>query len=168
MTDAELSPVDENADVLLQPEGADPQASVEKKVPKDILERYEVYSYKNAAVILAETREREFVEICDALRAFTIAKAMIAALGGDESAMLKCEWRNACGLLSTAYPHEWDDIIGVLRRFRLPKSQIWRQVGTNRICRRHLSGLAHRVGRRPLVRSVKFRSILAGKLNGEA
>ncbi len=32
MTGAELSPVDENADVLLQPEGADRQAFVEKKV----------------------------------------------------------------------------------------------------------------------------------------
>ena len=49
MTDAELSPIDENADILLQPEGADPQAFVEKKAPKDILERFEAYSYKNAA-----------------------------------------------------------------------------------------------------------------------
>lgn len=89
MADAEPAPIDDNADILLRPEGADPQAYVEKKVPRDILERYEVYSYKNAAVILAETREEEFAEICDALRAFWITKAMIAAPGGNESEMPK-------------------------------------------------------------------------------
>lgn len=34
------------------------------------------------------------------------------------------EWRNACGVLSTAYPSEWADIQAVLRGFRLKKSQI--------------------------------------------
>jgi hypothetical protein len=34
------------------------------------------------------------------------------------------EWRNAAGVLSTACPAEWDDIIAVLRGFRLLRSQV--------------------------------------------
>ena len=34
------------------------------------------------------------------------------------------EWRNATGVLATACPEEWADIIRVLRAFRLRKSQI--------------------------------------------
>jgi hypothetical protein len=34
------------------------------------------------------------------------------------------EWRNAVGVLSTACPNEWHDIIDVLRHFRLLRSQI--------------------------------------------
>lgn len=34
------------------------------------------------------------------------------------------EWRNAAGVLATAYPREWEDIQRVLGAFRLPKSQI--------------------------------------------
>lgn len=34
------------------------------------------------------------------------------------------EWRNAAGVLETAYPSEWRDIQAVLRSFKLPKSQI--------------------------------------------
>jgi hypothetical protein len=51
VTDAGLSSVDNNSDVALHPEGADPQAAVVRKIPSDIIDRYEVYSYKNAAVI---------------------------------------------------------------------------------------------------------------------
>ena len=34
------------------------------------------------------------------------------------------EWRNAAGVLSTACPGEWDDIIEVLRALRLLRSEI--------------------------------------------
>ena len=51
MTDAGLSSVDDNSDVALHPEGADPQAAVERKVRASIIDRYEVYSNKNAAVV---------------------------------------------------------------------------------------------------------------------
>ncbi|MCA8895856.1 MAG: hypothetical protein KDA48_11420 [Amphiplicatus sp.] len=34
------------------------------------------------------------------------------------------EWRNATGVLETAYPIEWQEIQSVLRSFKLPKSQI--------------------------------------------
>ena len=39
-------------------------------------------------------------------------------------AYLVKEWRNAAGVLSTACPDEWVDIIEVLRTFRLLKSEI--------------------------------------------
>jgi hypothetical protein len=34
------------------------------------------------------------------------------------------EWRNATGVLATACPGEWDEIVRVLRGFRLLKSQV--------------------------------------------
>ncbi len=34
------------------------------------------------------------------------------------------EWRNAAGVLSTASPAEWQDILEVLRGFRLFKSEV--------------------------------------------
>jgi hypothetical protein len=34
------------------------------------------------------------------------------------------EWRNATGVLATASPKEWDEIVEVLRSFRLLRSQI--------------------------------------------
>ncbi len=34
------------------------------------------------------------------------------------------EWRNAAGVLSTACPNEWQDIIDVLRAFRLLRSEV--------------------------------------------
>ena len=34
------------------------------------------------------------------------------------------EWRNAAGVLLTACPDEWRDIVEVLRRFRLLRSEV--------------------------------------------
>lgn len=34
------------------------------------------------------------------------------------------EWRNATGILTTAYPNEWQDVLDCLRSFTLPKSLI--------------------------------------------
>lgn len=41
------------------------------------------------------------------------------------------EWRNAAGVLSTACPDEWNDIIAVLRAFQLLRSQV-QAAGKNR------------------------------------
>lgn len=46
----------------------DPLSIVEAKIPQDIRERYEVFSYRNAAVILSETRKVEFDDLLKALR----------------------------------------------------------------------------------------------------
>jgi hypothetical protein len=34
------------------------------------------------------------------------------------------EWRNAAGVLSTAHPPEWEDIIDVLRMFEFRRSEV--------------------------------------------
>lgn len=47
------------------------------------------------------------------------------------------EWRNAAGVLTTAHPNEWNDILAVLRAFRLLRSEIMRPGGNvSRIARR--------------------------------
>ena len=54
-------------DVSLRPnENADDQAIVDRKVPKEIRDKYDVISYRSAAVILAESRRAEFDEIIKA------------------------------------------------------------------------------------------------------
>lgn len=70
-------------------EAADPQDLVNRKIPSEILARYEVYSYRNAAVILAETRESEFLEILAALKTFTITTDIIRRAGGNETEIPK-------------------------------------------------------------------------------
>jgi len=75
-----------NEEIALVPsETADPRSVVEAKIPKDILDRYEVHSYRNAAVVLSETRRTEFEELLGALRSFSITKEMIRTAGGNES-----------------------------------------------------------------------------------
>src|SRR5687767_3711021 len=73
-------------DVTLIPgDAADPQALVDSKVPADIRKKYDVVSYRNAAVILSESRRAEFDEILAALRGFQITTKMIRTAGGNES-----------------------------------------------------------------------------------
>jgi hypothetical protein len=70
-------------------EASDPTSVVDAKIPDDIRARYEVLSYRNAAVILAETRAAEMAELWDALRSFTVTREMIRKAGGNESEMPK-------------------------------------------------------------------------------
>jgi hypothetical protein len=78
------------ADVAKTPsDTADPAEIVRAKVPADILKNFEVYSYRNAAVILSETRKPEFEEIIDALRKFSITTDIIRRAGGNESEIPK-------------------------------------------------------------------------------
>lgn len=75
-------------DVSLRPnENADDQAIVSGKIPKEILEKFEIVSYRSAAVILAESRRAEFEEIIKALTEFEITTDMIRTAGGNESEM---------------------------------------------------------------------------------
>lgn len=76
-----------SGEIALEPSDttADPQAVVDAKIPQDIRDLYEVYSYRNAAVILSETRTEEFNDLLNALRAFRITKSMIRTAGGNES-----------------------------------------------------------------------------------
>jgi hypothetical protein len=77
-------------DISLKPnENADPQEIVDQKVPQSIRDKYEVFSYRNAAVILAEARKQEFAEIVSALESFSITTQMIRTAGGNESEIPK-------------------------------------------------------------------------------
>jgi len=74
------------SDVATRPnEAADPDAIVKSKFPKEIQEKYELLSYRNAAVILSETRKKEFGDILAALSSFEISEDMIRKAGGNES-----------------------------------------------------------------------------------
>lgn len=68
---------------------ADARSLVEARVPASLLERYEFHSYKNAAVVLAETRKAEWADLLEALDAFTITKSIITTAGGNESEIPK-------------------------------------------------------------------------------
>jgi hypothetical protein len=80
----------DNDDVASGPnDAADPQHVVEARIPNDIRRKYEVYSYRSAAIILAELHKSEFTDILEALRAFEIDTQTIRAAGGNESAIPK-------------------------------------------------------------------------------
>lgn len=64
---------------------ADPPELVRRKLPGSILDKYEVYSYRNAALILSETRKSEFAEIVEALESFNLTTTQIRMAGGNES-----------------------------------------------------------------------------------
>ena len=68
---------------------ADPPALVRSKIPADILAKYEVYSYRNAAVILNEGHAEELSDVLGALRAFSITTRIIRTPGGSESEVPK-------------------------------------------------------------------------------
>lgn len=73
-------------DVAEQPnEAADAASVVARYVPADVLAKYEVYSYRNAALILSEAHPIEFAELIGALREFHLTPAIIAKSGGNES-----------------------------------------------------------------------------------
>lgn len=85
-------------------EAADPQWLVEVHIPEDIRARYEIYSYRSAATILAVSHPKEFEELCEALRAFTITETMIRTAGGNESDIPKL-------LSASLRPKDWRETI---------------------------------------------------------
>jgi CRISPR-associated protein Csd2 len=73
-------------EIALAPnEAADSREFVARYVPSDILAKYEVFSYRNAALILSEAHPVEFAELITALRTFSLTTALIAKAGGNES-----------------------------------------------------------------------------------
>lgn len=92
-----------NSDVAAAPsEVGDPADIVARYVPADILARYEVYSYRNAALILAEAHPVEFHEVLEALRGFRLTRAIISAAGGNE-------WQVPKAFSSLLRPHGWHE-----------------------------------------------------------
>lgn len=94
LLESESSAAD-GTDVADRPdEAADAASAVARYVPADVLARYEVYSYRNAALILSEAHPAEFAELMGALRAFSITKALIEKPGGNESDIPKLVSKN--------------------------------------------------------------------------
>jgi hypothetical protein len=91
--EAERPDLEEEAsrdEVALNPsETGDPVDVVERAIPEDIRERYEVHSYRNAAVVLSQAKREEFEDLLTALRAFRITTTMIRTAGGNESEIPK-------------------------------------------------------------------------------
>ncbi|MFN3582495.1 BglII/BstYI family type II restriction endonuclease [Phenylobacterium sp.] len=85
-------------------DAADPQWLVDAKIPADLRQKYEIYSYRSAATILAESHPEEFADLCEALRNFQITEAMIRTAGGNESDIPKL-------LSATLRPKDWRETI---------------------------------------------------------
>ncbi|MDB5552406.1 MAG: restriction endonuclease [Rhizobium sp.] len=80
---------EEEADVAANASLADPQALVDARIPEALRERFEFFSYKNAAVILSETRKAEWEELLTTLYKFEISTEIIRKAGGNESEIPK-------------------------------------------------------------------------------
>lgn len=77
-------------DVALKPgPNADDQSDIEKYISAEVRELYDVYSYRHAAAILANSFPNELKEIESALLAFKITVRDIGMPGGNESDMPK-------------------------------------------------------------------------------
>lgn len=71
------------------PDVADPQAVIAANVPADLIDRYEIHSYKGAAAILNQVHKPLFDEVIECLRNFAITTTMIRTAGGNESEIPK-------------------------------------------------------------------------------
>jgi hypothetical protein len=85
-------------------DSADPPSLIERKLPEDLRLKYEFFSYRSAATILAESHPDEFEEICQVLRAFSIDTAMIRKAGGSKSDIPKL-------FESHLHPKGWSETI---------------------------------------------------------
>jgi hypothetical protein len=83
-------------------DAADPRTHVEAVLPHDILDRYEVHSYRGAAMILSQGHTAECAELMNALRRFSITTRMIRIAGGNESDVPKL-------MSSTLRPQGWHE-----------------------------------------------------------
>lgn len=88
--ESDLEEDESTEDVALRPsDAADPAWLVEKKIPEDLRKKYEVYSYRSAATILAEGFPEQFEDLCGMLRDFEITTTIIRTAGGNESEVPK-------------------------------------------------------------------------------
>lgn len=77
---------------LLQGHGFSAEDSADRihsKIPPDLIERYEFFSYRNAASILSECYPQHFQELLQTLRDFSISLDMLRNSGGNESEIPK-------------------------------------------------------------------------------
>lgn len=77
-------------DVALSPgPNADDSASIEKYISAEVRELYDVYSYRHAAAILANSYPEELAQLENALLNFRITSRDIGIPGGNESVIPK-------------------------------------------------------------------------------
>lgn len=110
------------ADVALTPgPGSDSAELVNRCIPDDIRKRYEVYSYRSAALILSQQHPTEFAELMQALREFKITRRIIRSPGGNESEVPK-------SLTRVLRPLGWHETtiradLSVTRKWRVDKKK---------------------------------------------
>lgn len=69
--------------------GADPAVQLAKFFEKDLLTKFEIFSYRNAAAILASNFPDQFSSLIEGLKAFEITTEMIRTPGGSKGPIAK-------------------------------------------------------------------------------
>lgn len=69
--------------------GADHERLVSAHFPHSVRDRFEIFSYRNAASILASSFPDQFAQIVDSLEKFTISRTMIRTPGGSKGPIAK-------------------------------------------------------------------------------
>lgn len=69
--------------------GADPDAIVAGVFPEPLRRKFEIYSYRNAATILASSFPEQFAGIVDGLERLSISRDMIRIPGGSKGPIAK-------------------------------------------------------------------------------
>lgn len=85
----EESSLPERLDDVSSGRGADHRAVVEPHFPDELLSKFEVFSYRNAASILATSFPTQFAQVLTALNRFQISKTMIRTPGGSKGLIAK-------------------------------------------------------------------------------
>lgn len=78
---------------------ADSPLAFNSLVPSDILQKYEVFSYRNAATILSQNFPDQFRDIISALRNLSISTRMIRTPGGSKGPIAKH--------IDNLFPEDW-------------------------------------------------------------
>lgn len=124
-------------DVSLTPgQSSDPPEEVTQYIRPEILDLYDVYSYRHAASLLANSFPSELDELQNALEGFRLSTRMIGMPGGNESEVPKVisrvlrsqEWlesRIQGDLLIRIqdYMETWDEAVGKMRKETLPPQE---------------------------------------------
>ncbi|WP_085278001.1 BglII/BstYI family type II restriction endonuclease [Pseudogulbenkiania subflava] len=88
--DLEVDLHEDDSDIALRPgPNADDPADIERYISAEVRKLYDVYSYRHAAAILANSFPEELREIEQALLSFRITQREIGIPGGNESDMPK-------------------------------------------------------------------------------
>lgn len=86
---SKVSDEDERADDVSLGKGADHSDLVGKVFPKSLRHKFEIYSYRNAAAVLAQGFPDHLVDILSALEEFEISEEMIRSPGGSKGPIAK-------------------------------------------------------------------------------